>query len=98
MTIRYHIANSLYRLFPSRFCWADLACWQMGNEPFFRLFKHWSRPGGCIRDSKDERTNSCYCGSWYKGHNCHSKEGKKLLKEIEAARETKELITNEPPF
>ena len=98
MTLRYHIANTLYKLFPKRFCWADLTKWQIGEEPFFRILKHWGEPTGCIVDSKIPCSNSCYCGSWYKGKNCHTKEGRELLKEIEAERETEELITNEPPF
>lgn len=97
--LRYHIANTLYHLFPSRFCWADLACWQMGGEPFWRILKHWGEPTGCIVDSKvPNDDHSCYCGSWYKGKNCMSKEGKKLLSEMRNEQETEELITNEPPF
>lgn len=98
MTIRYHIANTLYKLFPNRFCWAELACWLLGTEPFWWLLKHWGQPNDCITDSKDDKINSCYCGCWYKGENCFTNEGKKLLKEMHAEQETEELITNEPPF
>lgn len=95
--LRYHIATSLYKLFPSRFCWADLACWQMGGEPFWKLLKHWGRPGGCITDSKDEKTNSCYCGSWYKGKHCASRQGRKMLEEMRN-EQAAEPLTDELPF
>lgn len=99
MTIRYHIATTLYKLFPSRFCWADLAKWQIGEESFFKLFNHWGKPTGCINDSEDKKTNSCYCGTWYKGHHCASKEGRKLIQEMKAKQErATELLTDEPPF
>ncbi len=96
--LRYHIAARIYKVFPRRFCWADLASWQMGGQPFFYLFRHWGKPTGCIIDSKVSDTKDCYCGSWYNGKHCTSKEGREMLEEMNVERETEELITNEPPF
>lgn len=97
--LKLFIAHRLYKLFPSRFCWADLAAWSCTKESWWKVFKYISKPKGCIVESMGKITEKsdcegCYCGCWVNGHHQDSYQGKKQLeayKEKQKERDPKEL-------
>lgn len=94
---RSWFANLLYKIFPTRFCWADLAGWIVSGGNLFKMF---GRPHGCVLDSmeKDLEINdsdTCYCGTWHKGHHCRTRQFKLLVGKLKKENNAQ---SDEMPF
>lgn len=101
---RMWLANKLYKWFPKKFCWADLAMWGLRYKPFFSIFKLFGKPYGCVIDSMEKMlckgsNENCYCGCWINGHHQSTMEGKRIVEKIrEQYKTTEQEITEELPF
>lgn len=94
--MRYRIIKQLYKLLPSRFCWTDLVGWETCNESWWKLFKYYGRPKGCIIDSMQGTMTGtddhhCYCASWCRGHHAKSFAGQLIPKSLNLKEEIEEL-------